>query len=134
MNADPEVAISSYLRDALDARVSADPPPQRETFEDPWVQYVLLDAPSVGAADRLVAAFLDLDVYAGSGNDRAEASELARATRRAIVAIRGVVLAEPEPVVFSKSEIDGYRRLPDEDFEKARERYIVTATIWMHDR
>lgn len=124
---DPEDVIADYLRMRLGARVGGSSPTNRDT---PWIRYFLIDAGDDGTkADHLVEAYLDLHVYAGAANSRGEASLLARSAREALKQIN---TGPHAGATFTGARIRGFRRFPDEDFEPARERYIVTASVWLH--
>lgn len=129
---DPEAVLTAYLEDYA-AEVGAtvvDQTPDDTT--DPWVRLTLLDAPADGIVDHLVPAFVQLDCYAGTtGEDGHEqASLLARTIRAALVTIAAGV---HEGAVVTGARIDGFRRDPDDTVdEPARERFQISATVWMH--
>ncbi len=128
---DPEAVLTTYLTDvagALGGTVRGKTP---KDTTDPWVRLTLLDAPSTdgGEADHLIAAYLQLDCYAGSDGGHAAASLLARTVREALVTITD---GDHGDVVVTGAKLGGYQRLPDTDFEPARERYVLSATVWLH--
>lgn len=130
---DAELVIGAYLRShpdiqALGARVVATTP---DDTSEPWVKVMQLNAPAVGDSrtDHLIAWMGQFDCYAGKTGGQAEASELTRIVRAALAAM-------PESSVDG-AVVTGVRfvscpRLPDESFEPARERYPLTATIYLH--
>lgn len=128
---DAEAVLTAYLSPAL-AGLGVDivPGTPADTSE-PWVRLTLLDAPSEGSqADHLVAAYVQLDCYAGGGDDgQAEVNLIGRTVREAL---RTIAAADHDGAVVNGSRIVGYARIPDGAFEPARERVVVTATIWVH--
>lgn len=129
---DLEAVLTTYLEDhALEVGATVVDETPDDT-RDPWVRLTLLDAPSTGVVDHLIPAFVQLDCYAGLVGDDAheQASLLARTIRAALVTIHE---ATHEGAVVTGARIDGYNRQPDDTAdEPARERYIITATIWGH--
>lgn len=134
---DAEEIVGAYLRDhpeveELGARVAGKTPSSQTA---PWVRLFLLDAPTrSGTVDHLIEFFLQLDCYAGqeaqtAHRAQAEASLLARTVRAALKDMPEAAL----DAVVTGVEVNGFRRDPDSDgFEPARERFIVTALVWMH--
>lgn len=104
-----------------------------DATDDPWVRLTLLDAPAQ-QPDHLVAAYLQLDVYAGaeSGEDAHEDASLIARTVRGLLESDTIARATHSGATVTGARVDGYLRLPDAEFEPARERYVLTATIWMH--
>jgi hypothetical protein len=137
---DIEPIVGAYLREHPDvvalvgARVVSRTPASTGAA---WVRYTQIASPAAGnsTADRLVAALLQFDCYAGSENARAEASAIARTVRAALVAMVGthgndeighaVVSGVPPRLVSST-------RIPDDMLDPARERYVLTATVFTH--
>jgi hypothetical protein len=128
--ADCEAVIGDHLRSALS--VLAVPVVGRtpNDTDEPWVRVTLLDAPSEGSeADHLVGAYVQLDCFAGRDGGQEEASLIARTVREAL---RTIAAASHSGATVNGSVIDGYARIPDTEFEPARERFTVTATVYLH--
>lgn len=132
---DGEAVVSTYLRahpdvEALGARVAGRTP---SSISRPWVRLTQLDAtndPTV-RPEHIINFMFQLDCYAGSDHDtaQAEASLLGRT-------VRDVLDRMPEeyqgPETISKVRFVSMPRTPDVGLEPARERVILTATVWMH--
>ena len=134
---DGEHLVSTFLREhpavvELGARVVGRSPSNTTL---PWVRVTVLDAPQEDGSDvdHLVEFFLQLDCYAGKtgvdGSQQAEATLLARTVRQALPELRAATL---EDAVVSRVQVGGGARVPDQDFEPARERVILTARVWAH--
>jgi hypothetical protein len=138
---DSEGIIGHYLRThpdvkALKARVLGQTPGKTDTTE-PWVQVTLLDPQNVtgnSRVEQLVSYYLQLDCYAGGGekvNTSAAAFELADAVRSALLdAIGQVIGADGEAVVTDVRPVS-MPRIPDADFEPARQRYMLDIEVFM---
>lgn len=131
---DGEKVAGKYLREhdsieALSARVVGKTP---ESTATPWIRLTELDAPSVGRhrSDRLIEFYFQLDCYAGKDGGQPEAKLLMR-TARAVLG--EMPAATHDGVRVTGVDIRGSRRLPDGDFEPARERVILTALVWMRN-
>lgn len=130
---DIEALLGDYLRGhpgvaALQARVSVQTPSNFKTR--PWVKLTLLDAPDRSAGtDWLIEPMVQLDCYASETGGTAEANLLARTVREALRTVPQDGLAG---ATTSQARVFGMLRRPDGDFEPARERYILTATIPVH--
>jgi hypothetical protein len=130
---DIEKIVSGYLRELaelqdLDARVVGKTPGSTTA---PWVRVTKLDAPNVSNArvEHLIAYLVQFDCYAGVKGGQPEANALAALVRAALIALP----ATPDlGAVVTSSVIVGDGRIPDTDFEPARERVILTATVHMH--
>lgn len=127
-----EKIAGDYLRGhpdvaALGARVVGKPPSQTES---PWVQLRQLDASDAptSRAEHLINYLLQADCYAGKEGGQPEAVLLARTVRAALHAMPGV----RDGVVITSARFTGMARIPDTDFESARERVVLTATIHAH--
>lgn len=130
---DGEKLVSDFLRDhpdlaELGARVVSKTPPDRAT---PWVRVTQLDAGQAtrDPSDHLVEFFLQLDCYAGADGGKPQASLL---TRTARAALQTIAQASHADAVVTGCRISGAARVPDTDFEPARERFVLTATVWAH--
>lgn len=127
---DAEAVLTAYLKpivDDLGATVRGRTPGSTVA---PWVRLTLLDAPPTDPiSDHHIAALIQLDCYAGRDGAQAEAELLARTVR---ASLRDIAHAEHAGAVVTGSRISGFGRVPDTALEPARERVIVTATVWMH--
>jgi hypothetical protein len=129
-----EAIVGSYLREhadlkALKARVLGQTP---STTDKPWVRITQQDLRNVTGtrkAEHLVAYWLQLDCYAGAKGGQPEAQALNAAVRAALVAITDASLAG---AVATDVEFLSNPRIADDDFEPARERFVLDAEIYMH--
>ena len=132
---DAEAVITRHLNTALTALAVKVRGRTPGNTVDPWVRLTLLDAPATDGSvtDHLVAAYVQLDCFAGKVPDadspQEDASLIARTARAALATIAD---SDHEGATVTGCRIDGYTRLPDTEFEPARERYVLTATVWMH--
>lgn len=129
---DPEAILTTYLESHVTPLGATIVDLTPDDLGAPWVRLTLLDAPSDGIPDHLVAAYVQLDCYAGqdAGEDAHEdASLIARTVRAALVTIHE---ADHDGAAVSGCRIDGMPRMPDPAFEPPLERYVLTATVWMH--
>lgn len=119
---DPDVA------DYVGRRVVAKTP---GTQGEPWVRVQQLSANNDTnlVPDYVITFLLDFDCYAGGEGGHPEASGLGRATRAALMAMRGV---QDDGTVVTAVRMTGHARVPDESLEPARERMIVSAAITAH--
>jgi hypothetical protein len=129
---DAEKIVGRYLREhpdlvALGARVVSKTPDNVATG---WVRVSQLDDPAVGGrrSDHLIEFMLQLDCYAGATGGQPEASLLNRTVRQALTDMPG----EHYRAVVTGVQHLSAPRLPDSDFEPARERYARTVLVWMH--
>lgn len=130
---DAEKIISGYLRTApamtaLSARVVGKTP---ATTTDPWVRVTQLDDRAVGGhrSDHFHEFYLQFDCYAGHDGGQPEASTLARTVRALLVDAPAASL----DAVVNGVDIRSQARIPDSDVdEPARERFVITALVWMH--
>lgn len=127
-----EKIVSDHLRDhadvsALGARVVGKTP---KSVTDPWVRVTQLDAGQTAndRADHLVEGYLQLDCYAGADGGQPEANLLVRTVRGALQELPGIY----DEAVVSSCRINGAARIPDTDFEPARERFVLTASVHAH--
>lgn len=133
---DAEKLVSDYLRDvpevaAIVGRRVVGKSPGVDGTAEPWVLLRQLGAPSDprSKVDHLVAFILQLDCYAGADGGQPEANLLGSTVRGALMAMPGETFTG---AVVSRVVINGDARIPDVTYETARERRIVTATVWMH--
>lgn len=124
---DAEAVVTAYLDAELTTRIVPRTP---SSTGDPWVRVTLLydDSTDGGVIDRSTEFTLQLDCFAGRSGSQATAALIYRQVREAMTAITGV----RSGVVVSGCEVVGAGRSPDTTFEPAMERYIATATVWMH--
>jgi Protein of unknown function (DUF3168) len=130
---DGEAVVGAYLRShsaikALGARVVGKTP--GDTTK-PWVRVTQLDDPAVGdsRSEHLIEWFGQLDCYAGKDGGQQGASLLRRTVREALsVAYK----ADLEGAVVTGVRFTSCPRIPDTDFEPARERYALSIVAWMH--
>lgn len=125
-----EKLISDYLRDrdeleARGCRVVGKTPPDTAT---PWIKVTQIGGAQVGTIDHLVPLVFQLDCYAGKSGGQPEANLLMRTVRALLPEMNG---AHSEGVVTGSS-VTSAVRLPDTDFEPARERFALTVTVWAH--
>lgn len=134
---DIEKVVGAYLREhddivALSAEVTGQTP--RDTT-GAWVRLTLLAAPDASSGvEHLIGFLIQLDCYSShaglDGSPQKEASVLGRTVRAALKALQGTT---QDGVVVTGVQFPGMLRLPDEqDFEPARERIVLTATVWAH--
>lgn len=130
---DAEQILGAYLRDELDCNVAGRTP---NSTANKWVKLVQLDATDApgSGAEHLIDFMLQLDCYAGQEamddhTGQAEAWLLARTTRALLKAMIAQAFGD---VVVTQVTFSGMARIPDKDFEPARERVILTASVWMH--
>jgi hypothetical protein len=125
---DAEKMVTSYLIDAIGARVVGDSPRDKSI---PWVRLTQLDAQNEydSAPEHLIDFMLQLDIYAGEENGQGEAHDLAVAVRTALHAMPD---SDHEGGVVSCVRFTGMPRLPDTAMEPARQRYILTARVYIH--
>lgn len=124
--------MSRYLREhdaveALGARVVAKTPDNVETA---WIRVTQLDDRAVGdsRSDHLIEFMLQLDIYAGRNGGQPEASLLNRTVREALKEMPG----EHDDAVVTGVRFVSAPRIPDDQFEPARERYARTIIVWAH--
>lgn len=127
---DIEKVVAKYLRAAagFNSRVVGKTP---DSITDSWVRLTVLDGGQDpgSSADRNVAFLIQLDCYAGASGGQPEASTLARTVRSLIATIDTASHAD---AIVSGARITGYARIPDTGLEPARERFVLTATVWAH--
>ncbi len=132
MIVDGEKLIGTYLRThasitALDARVVGKTPSSTET---PWIRLTQLDARSERSEhEHFLAYYLQLDIYAGEDGGQPEAVTLARTAREALHQMQ---YATHAGAVVSAVTFSGMARIPDTDFEPARERVVLDTTVRIH--
>jgi hypothetical protein len=123
---DLEPILVAHLKAATGARVVTRTPTDKTAG---WVRITQLDGQG-SYPDHLVDFLVQADCYGTAGTaGQAEASLLARQVREALADLPGV----HGDAVVTGTRITGHARIPDTDgFEPARERYIVSASIFAH--
>lgn len=126
---DAKKLVSDYLRahpDIEPVRVVGKPP---DNYDEPWIQVVVISGTSSMHPVHLVPYSLQMDCYAGPTGGGPEARAIARAVVGALEGIAGEVHSEGVP---TGAALTSFTELPDTDIEPARDRTIVTATVWAH--
>jgi hypothetical protein len=130
---DGEKITSRYLREHADVAALVDRVVGKtpDTTSTPWVRLTQLDATNAPGSRRehLISYLLQLDCYAGADGGQPEAKLLARTVRAALELMPD---ATHDGAVCTSVRIVGDVRRPDTDFEKARERVILTAIVHLH--
>lgn len=131
---DCEAIVYAYLKDhpaivGLGARVVDQTPV--DTSSNPWVLVTQLDDQAVAGhrSEHLFEFLLQMDCYASVEGDHPEASLLNRTVRAALAALPE---ADHDNAVVTGVELGGATRIPDTEFEPARERFSRDVTIWIH--
>lgn len=124
---DAERVIGRYLRENDVERVVGKTPDDTGTG---WVRLTQIDAEADHRADYLGAHYLQFDCYAGRDGGQPEANQTGYQVRRLLVDAHNRVLVGGTVTGVS---VRGPSRVPDDDFKPARERTIVTATVWAHE-
>lgn len=131
---DPERVIYEFLTahtdiEPLETRIVGRTPSQTTVKQGgkdkvmPWVRVTLLDERNITGApvEEVVSALLQLDIYAGS---QADVLLHARTIRAALFDdLPGSTVADA--LVYEVVTV-GMARIPDSDFEPARERVMLT--------
>lgn len=128
-----EKIVSDYLRavddlEALGCRVVGKTP---DSTSEPWIRVTQLDDRAIGGirADTHHEFYFQFDCYAGKDGGQPEANLLGRTTRAALVDAPN---HNHTGASISGVDIRSHARIPDLDVaEPARERMILTATIYM---
>lgn len=125
-----EKIVSDHLRSHADvqtlgARVVGKTP---ENTDTPWVRVTQLGGRDEDVPGHFVSYLVQLDCYAGKSGGQPEANLLQRTVRAALTEIGGV----HGDAVVSGAMVVNAARIPDEDFEEARERFALTANVWAH--
>lgn len=110
-------------------RVGTDTP---DTTRAGWVRVQLLDQAQSEQSqfDWLTRCLVQFDCYAGAGEGGSvEANLLARTVRAALV---NVPTTSHSGGVVSGAQVGGMIGTTDGDLEPARDRYTITATLWVH--
>lgn len=128
-----EKIASDYLRDhpdveALGARVVGKTP---SSTSEPWVRVTQLDAANepTSRPEHLIDYLIQFDCYAGSDGGQPEANLLTRTVR---AALHDMPDADHDDAVVTDVRFTSMARIPDVEFEPARERFVLDATVYMH--
>jgi hypothetical protein len=125
-----EAIISAYLRNQTGERIVSRTPSDTSTS---FVRLTQLDAANeaISTPEHLINYMLQLDCYAGDSEQggHKEASDLATTIRAALdqmprVGVKGATVTS---VRFT-----GHARMPDTEFEPARERFIIDSIVILH--
>lgn len=124
---DAELITTEYLKAQTGHRVVGETP---RNIEDPWVRLTQLDAgnESQSQPDHLIDFLLQLDCYAGVGGGQTEAHLIAGDIRAALHGMPGVRGGATVTCV----RFAGMPRIPDTALEPPRQRFILTAHVYMH--
>lgn len=103
-----------------------------KSTDAPWIRLTQLDARASHRSEHLIEAYFQLDCYSSkaglNGSQQADAARLALAARAVWMDMRAADL----DAVVAGVEIRGHARIPDNDFEPARERYVLSAVVRLH--
>jgi len=122
---DAEKLLAFYLREH-GFRVVGTTPSDRDTA---WVRVIQIAAANIaGPPDYFTRSLLQLDCYAGKSGGQPEAINLALAVREVLWPLVGTRAQG----VVSATLITNQTRLPDPDFEPARERVVLTVELYAH--
>lgn len=125
---DSERLVGQYLRQhpdmvALSARVVGRTP---SDTRGAWLRVTQLDARDVSSGiDHLISFLLQIDAYAGG---QGEVWTLARTAREALRGMPGV----RDGGTVTAVTFAGMARIPDTDFDPARERVSMTIDVHVH--
>lgn len=133
---DGELIVGGYLRthadvEALGTRIVGETP---ASIAGSWVRLTQINAPSDprSRVDHLVAFYFQFDCYSSKlgidGSPQKEAALIGRTVRAVLQTMPDAIL----DAVVTRVLINGDARIPDAQLEPARERRIITATVWMH--
>lgn len=123
---DIEAVLVSYLSPLIGVTVSTETP--NDTSAQ-WVKVTQLDAQdATGNTEHLIDYMVQLDCYAGADEGSVEASGLAREVR-SMLATMFQRVSDP---VISRVQFLSMPRIPDTDFEPARQRYALTVSVRAH--
>jgi hypothetical protein len=126
---DIEALLTTYLKAETGERIVGETP---TSTGSPWVKITLIDTDDrTQPTDHLLRYFVQLDCYAGSNGPagQGEAQGIASTVRGMVLGMRTEEFAG---AVVTNVTVRGPRRLPDPDFNPARQRYILEAEIYVH--
>lgn len=134
---DIEQIVADYLRGHPDVASLVEEVVTRtpDSVDTPWVRVALIASPAADDADHLISALMQFDCYAGVSNGREEASRLARTIRAVLVGLVGIHGNEhngPAVITGVPPRLVSASRIPDDMLDPARERVVVTATVYAH--
>jgi hypothetical protein len=132
---DGEALITEYLSGhpdivALGARVAGSNPKTQSAPRLKVTQLDAVDAPNT-PFEYLTDHLFQIDCYASNAKDgqQAEANLLARTTREVLKDLEATMV---DDIKVTQVRFVGMARIPDTDFEPARERVILSTEIRMH--
>lgn len=129
---DIEKLVTNHLKAEVTTRVFGETPSNQET---PWVKVTQLDPRTIGSeqADYFHAFYMQLDCYAGGNGAQyqGEASLLARQARAALVAMPEETFTD---AVVTAVTFGSCPRIPDTEFDPARQRYILDVYVYAHGK
>jgi hypothetical protein len=125
---DIEKLVTLHLRGVLTTRVEIATPKNRST---PWVRVTQLDGRSRDIADHLVAYTCQFDCYAGDVDRQQQIGQANTLGREVRAELHGLPGTHDDGTVTGVN-VYNHIRIPDTDFEPARQRVILTATVWAH--
>lgn len=135
MTPDVEAIVCTYLSQhaavvAVCGNRVSDRTPRSTSL--PWVRVTQIDGSPTAAstANHVHEVVLQLDCYGGDDRDQAHA-QASLLARTCISALDALPFADTAGVI-SKVKSRGNRRLPDNDFTPARERFTFDATVTVH--
>lgn len=102
------------------------------SIADPWIKLVQIGDATVGNLPvHLVATNIQFDCYGGDDENLAheQASELARTLR---ASLENMPAATHTGAIISDVKFGPLSRVPDNGLDPARERFILSATIYVH--
>lgn len=133
-----EKVVTGYLNShgdvqALGALASGTVP---SNTQSPWIKVTLIDASNeaLSRVEHLITFAFQFDCFAGKDamedfKGQEEASLLARTVREALFVMPD---QSHEEVVVTQVRFTNMARIPEGDFEQARERYVLDADVLMH--
>lgn len=128
---DGEKVVGRYLRShaslvALGTRVVGKTP---DSTSASWIRCTLLDMRRISRAQHLFSYMLQLDCYAGATGGQPEANSLALTVQAVLAEMEGAI---DGTTVGAAPGLLGFARIPDTDFEPARERVTMTVEVFLH--
>ena len=131
-----EAIVGTVLREhedivALGASVATKTP---DRMTRPWIRITRLRAPDRSGIERVIDYMLQLDCYAGTNAMDAHTGamtvwRLAATTRAILKGLEGTVTGD---TVFGRVAITGDLYAPDDAFEPAHDRHVLTVEMIAH--
>lgn len=128
---DIEALLTSHLKAKVTGRVYGETP---DSTAAAWVKVALLDTDDrTQPTDHLLRHFIQIDCYGPKVERGPEAQGPAFTLASQVrTAIRELPTTDFTGAVVTSVVIRGPRRLPDLDFNPARQRYILEAEVCVH--